>query len=673
MVLTSEGTVRLTIALLLILACAAPVQAEPASASPTPADPAAAPLTLEELFRRPKYRSYTLSPDGRFMVEIFQAETPPAPKDRTDRQEWLRWYSSPLQEIWLTDLTTRQYQRVVAGVRGVRVSRVRWIDGRNFLWHVYRNDSWSIERVSINIKDDGTSELGEVMNLGNGFLLGLVPGTPLRMLVSGPDEGAISVFRVDPTQLLRPQMVASNRVAGPYEGLSEAAYDSTGTLRVLTMWRRFGDKRVLFRAALDQPWKPVFTAAQDPWRTLELVGFDDRNGMIQVVTDIESDRRVLRELDPRTGRLGRILHDDGRNDVTGAVSLDTTGRVTSVLINDNDARVVHLDPVLERMQSTVQKRIPGYTPRLLTVAADRSRAVIFTGESDNPGKYSLYDARDDKLFLMEHAMPWLKGRSLARSEPFSMKARDGLTIHGQFTPPQPAVAAPPVIVLPHGGPFGVRDYALYDAEVQYLASRGYAVLQVDFRGSGGYGRDFLKAGFGRWGGEMQDDLADALRWLIGTGKVDGARACIYGGSYGGYAAVMGLIRYPELFRCGATMAGVSDLSLLHSSTEFRNDPWVANLLREIIGDPVKEKERLQRSSPAFLARQIKRPLLIAHGAKDERADPEHAWRLRAAVEAAGGKPVWMMFEEEGHGLVDPENREAFYTRLVAFFDEHLRK
>jgi dipeptidyl aminopeptidase/acylaminoacyl peptidase len=247
-----------------------------------------------------------------------------------------------------------------------------------------------------------------------------------------------------------------------------------------------------------------------------------------------------------------------------------------------------------------------------------------------------------------------------------LKARDGTPLHGYLTLPKGLQRNAPLVVMPHGGPFGVRDNWEYSPDVQLLASRGYAVLQVNFRGSSGYGREFLMAGYREWGGAMQHDVTDATRWAIEQGIADPQRVCIYGASYGGYAALMGVASEPDLYRCAIGHIGVYDLPMMYSQGDIQDRLSGENYLDDTLG-----RDGLEERSPTRLASSIKVPVLLTAGKEDDRAPPEHTERMAAALRKAGRQVESKVYAGEGHGLYVEANRLDHAQRVLAFLDRHI--
>ncbi len=302
---------------------------------------------------------------------------------------------------------------------------------------------------------------------------------------------------------------------------------------------------------------------------------------------------------------------------------------------------------------------------------DGQHVLVRVSSDRDPGSYYLLDRTTKQTVLIARRKPWLNPEELARSEPISFKARDGLEIHGYLTMPTTATnGAPPLIVMPHGGPFGVDDSWFYDEEVQILAAHGYAVLRVNFRGSSGFGRSFEELGHRQWGKKMQDDVTDATRWAMANGKIDPARICIFGSSYGGYAALMGVVREPDLYRCAVSTVGVTDLNLMRKWGDIQRSESGRNYLDTQIGkDPVE----LHEHSPVKHVAKIQVPVLLVHGRHDQRVSFEHAKAMQEAMAKAGKPLETYFFGNETHGIYDDENRKEYYGRVLKFLASSLKK
>ncbi|HEU4373282.1 MAG TPA: S9 family peptidase [Telluria sp.] len=301
---------------------------------------------------------------------------------------------------------------------------------------------------------------------------------------------------------------------------------------------------------------------------------------------------------------------------------------------------------------------------------DDGQKLLFEVQSDrDPGSYYVFDKQTGKAAMLFANMPLIDSDQMAERKPVSFAARDGVVITGYLTVPKnPGNKRLPMVLLPHGGPFDIKDEWYFDDDSQFLASRGYAVLQVNFRGSGGRGVGFRQAGFRQWGGKILDDLIDGVKWANGRADIDPARVCVYGISYGGYAALMLPVREPAMFKCSVGYAGRYDMITKYDQRGIKGDTRLTNYLIRTMGD---DPAVLAANSPSRLADQIKVPVLLIHGAKDKTTDIEQANAMREALTRAGRPPEWLMFEREGHGFYDSEHRKEVYQRLEAFLAKHI--
>jgi dienelactone hydrolase len=335
------------------------------------------------------------------------------------------------------------------------------------------------------------------------------------------------------------------------------------------------------------------------------------------------------------------------------------------------ARAVYFDESGEdaRLHKLLSQQFPGAWVSFHSFSRD-GRLLLFGVSSDrDPGSYYLFNKDTGKADLLFSAMEGIDAERMAERRPVSFRSRDGVTLHGFLTAPPAAPGVKlPMVLLPHGGPHGVADDWFFDTDAQFLASRGYAVLQVNFRGSDGRGPNFMHAGYRQWGGRIQDDLVDGVRWAIGQGTVDPKRICVAGASFGGYSALMLAAREPDMFRCAVGYAGVYDLNLMETTAEAKNDVRFLAQLRRYIGT---DKAELDRFSPALLASRIKAPVLLVHGGKDKRAPLNQAEAMRDALVKAGHPPEWFLAPDEGHGFYDTKNVTEFYQRLEAFLAKNL--
>lgn len=324
-----------------------------------------------------------------------------------------------------------------------------------------------------------------------------------------------------------------------------------------------------------------------------------------------------------------------------------------------------------KLHKVLTKSFPGQDVRFASFSDDGNKIILFVESDKNPGDYYLMDRTSGKAEHLFALRPWIDPERMAERRPIQFKARNGEILHGYLTmPPGVGEKKLPMVLIPHGGPLGVADAWSYDDDAQFLASRGYLVLQVNFRGSGGRGLTFHDKGYGQWGTGIQEDLIDGVRWTIEQGTADAARICVFGGSFGGYSAMMSVVRAPGLFKCAVGLAGVYDLPMfVKDDTQVGNNSRINFYIKSLGTD----KAVLAANSPARLADKIDVPVFLAHGEKDKNVLPEQAEAMHAALDKAGKKHEWMMVPKEGHGFYAEKNRIAFYEKLEAFLALHLGK
>lgn len=372
--------------------------------------------------------------------------------------------------------------------------------------------------------------------------------------------------------------------------------------------------------------------------------------------------------DPETDSRTKVARDDNV-DALGVLS-NRLGVGYGVVFMDGEPRIENFDKTSPDAitLSTLLNSFPDSWVTITSYTADGKELTFRTWSDKDPGTYYLLD-RDRKATYMLGVRDWIDKDKMAEKQPIQFKARDGLTIHGYLTvPPGSDGKNLPLIVNVHGGPFGPYDSWGFDWEVQLLASRGYAVLQPNFRGSGNYGRRFTELGYQQWGGTMQDDVTDATLWAIEQGIADKDRICIYGGSYGGYAAGMGIAKEPDLYRCAVGYVGVYDLGMLYTRGDIGQRDSGERFLAEAVGGG---RENLNSRSPNKLVDRIKTPILLVAGGEDFRAPPEHSEVFHKSLQRAGKTSELMIDDDEGHGFYKLDSRQAFYGRMLAWFDRYI--
>ena len=389
---------------------------------------------------------------------------------------------------------------------------------------------------------------------------------------------------------------------------------------------------------------------------------------LYVISSIGSDTGELRELDFATGKEKTIAKDD-EADVSDLMIHPDTHVIQAVSFSKARRTWKVIDDSIKEDFAAIAKIRDGDFNVANRDRADKTWLVVFDVD-DGPVYYYAFDRTTKKAQLLFVNRKALEGLTLAKMKPISVKARDGLTIHGYLTlPPGVEPKSLPMVLNVHGGPWA-RDNWGYDGEVQWLANRGYAVLQLNYRGSTGYGKKFLNAANREWGGKMHDDLVDGVKWVVDQGIADPKRICIFGGSYGGYATLVGLTFTPDLFACGVDIVGPSNLITFQETIPPYWKP-LEPILWQRVGCPVNDVEFLKSRSPLFHVDKIVRPLLIAQGANDPRVKKSESLQMVEALKRAGKVVEYVEYPDEGHGFARPENRLDFYGKAEHFLSEHL--
>jgi dipeptidyl aminopeptidase/acylaminoacyl peptidase len=427
-----------------------------------------------------------------------------------------------------------------------------------------------------------------------------------------------------------------------------------------------GGSDLMVREAVDKPWKKIrhwsFEEEGQP------IGFSKDGKTLYLEGNHDANTSRLLALDLTTGKES-VLAEDDTYDVGGTLVHPTRHIIQAVAINRDKRDWKVLDNDIAEDFKALGKIRSGQFSVASRDLADKTWLVSYETD-DGPTTYYVYDRGTHEAKLLFSSQPKLDGLSLSAMKPISFKSRDGLTIHGYLTTPVGGETKNlPTVLLVHGGPWG-RDTWGFNPMVQWLANRGYAVLQVNFRGSAGYGKKFLNAGNREWGGKMHDDLLDAVEWVVREGVANPKKIAIMGGSYGGYATLVGLTFSPNVFACGVDIVGPSNIISLLKTIPPYWGPMKAMFAKRV-GDVEKEEEFVKSRSPLFKVDQIKVPLLIGQGANDPRVNQAESDQIVAALRKANKPVEYVVYTDEGHGFARPENRLHFYALAESFLAKHI--
>ncbi len=558
------------------------------------------------------------------------------------------------------------------------VRRIEWVDDRHLV--VYVGWQGTGHRV-VTVWPEGDGIATELRRIPvRGQLVSLLPGRRGEVLwsVSSMTSVETVVYRAPIADLLE----APNEAVPATRGVSRvAAFDGRvdvwgadphGAVRAALVVE--GARFTLWvRRSETSEWRAIVEADLEEGDDFPVpVGFAEDGCAVIVIARVEDEPSALYEIDCETGELGDVLLARSDADVTGAIFDDTGTRVIGATFDREGLPAsAYFDSFNDRYQRSLEASFPGMAVSLLGASRDRRRLLVLTLGAREPGAYYVVDTERKEALPVGRVMPWLDPDDLADSVVVRAAASDGPEVEAFLTRSERAGPRPPLVVLPHGGPIGVRDLRHFDPLVQYLAAGRLAVLQVNYRGSGGRGGAFLDAARRQWGAGIEDDVEASVERVVALGWVDPERICIAGGSYGGYSALMSVIRYPERYRCSASLNGPTDLPFLYHSWPFmKHTKPGRDYFLEFIGDPDEDYEELLEISPAYRADEIRVPLLLVHGVRDERVRVDHFHRMRFALDAHGRAYESHLIQDGGHSL-STDQWVRFAMRLRHFVSRHL--
>lgn len=603
-------------------------------------------ISVEDFFKNAEKRTFRLSPDGEYISYM-------APyKNRMNIH--VRKFDS--------DSAVRVTNAVDRGIYGYY-----WASNNKL---VYVRDKGGNENDHIfSVNKDGTDELELTPFEG-------VKAQIIDDLEDNEEEMIIGLNKRNP-QVFDPYRLNINtgEMKLLYENpgnITGWSTDHNGNLRIAMVVNGV-DQTIMYRENEDQPFKEVLTT--DFKQTLDPQFFDFDNGhIIYAVSNLGRDKAAIVKYDLNENKEVEELFKSDEVDIEG-ISYSKKRKVPIVIsYTTTKLNREFLDKEYEDIYTTLKNKLGASNDYYIT-ANNKNEDVflVYVGNDKTRGAYYHYDHNSKEIKHIADLSPWIKSEHLADMKPIQYTSRDGLTIHGYLTLPVGKDAKNlPVVVNPHGGPWA-RDRWGYNPEVQLLANRGYAVLQMNFRGSTGYGRKFWESSFKKWGQEMQNDVTDGVKWLIDEGVADSERIAIYGGSYGGYATLAGITNTPELYAAAVDYVGVSNIFTWMETIPPYWEPY-REMIYEMVGDPnTIDSVMMKANSPAFHVDKIKTSLFIAQGANDPRVKQAESDQMVEALKKNGVTVQYMLKEDEGHGFYNEENRFDFYNAMIEFLDENLKE
>lgn len=598
--------------------------------------------TLESFFYESARFAERLSPDGKQVAYL-------GPDDEQ------------INRLWVVGIEPSDAPSQISAVDGAAVAAFFWIGNDSLLWQT-TGPGGKQQLFLRDLPDDAAREIltGEERSIR---LEGVVDSADPAILV-GLSEGPSAfpdLYRVKLRANKAPELVCTN----PHQILTWA-WDGAGTPVAGLRWTGNGAKEIL--NLHDGSGTVVFRA--EPADDARLLSATHDGSQIMILTDRDADHTHVESIELATGK-GKVIATDPlhRLDVDQVVADAKSGTIFAAGYSDGNIRWQSQAPSFREMLQAVAGLPDSLNMTFLGFDADRKHCLLKRFSDRDPGTVYLYDSETHRMRMLWHERP---GMALCETKPIHYAARDGCPIPGYLTLPRHSKAPWPLVVFPHGGP-RMRTYPGFDGRVQFLASRGYAVLQPNFRGSRGYGKAFMNAGDGQWGkGVMQTDVTDGVDHLVRSGMADPRRVAILGGSYGGYAALAGLAFTPDRYAAGVCLFGISDLVDYASHSPVEWQAYAGDTTRRL-ADPstIDGQKTLCDLSPVNHASAFKAPLLIYHGANDNLIPVSHARRMVDAMKKSGKTVDYLLATHEGHGFSRPESEIAVYHAIEIFLHEHL--
>lgn len=621
-------------------------------------------IPTEDFSKRFDYSQVALSPDGKYLAlavpneEETETKLQVFPLDGSREPKVLRFGN----QQHVSDLIWSDNDTFVVSRAEKRPLRERLVSNGE-LWSS-NVDGKNQKPLFAYIPDDSI-RAGRRKDEGFAFVESILRDEPGMVLVNFVcwncgEEPPTVIYKVDTKTGNRKEVERYNKEA-------YFSYDNTGRARLRTSLDKEDEPVLHYRPTPDSDWQPV--PATLAGYTMGSLAFDkDNNTAYAEISDKREPTQYYRVdfakgtrerlIGREDASIGKILYG-GYNDVPFGITYDSDKPTIRYLDNNSEWAKLH---------AGLMKAFPGQMIDFYSFSRD-DNVLLFRAWSDrNPGNFYIFNRDTKKVRLVGELQPWLKPERLAPVRPFEFKASDGLKLFGFYTARANVTGPQPMVVMPHGGPYGVADDWSYDRDAQFLASRGYAVLQVNYRGSGGRGNKFMTSGYKEWGGKLVDDVADGVKWAIDNKLADPNRICIYGSSYGGYAALQGTIRYPELYKCAIGYVGVYDLTVMYKEGDIKQTRSGRRFLDRTLGD---DQAALIAASPARNVEKVKVPVMLVQGTLDRRVPMAQFEALERAFRKAKVPIETMVVSGEGHGFVKPENITDLNNRVAKFLEGHI--
>jgi len=602
-------------------------------------------IPLEDFFKNPEKTRYQISPDGKYYSYMAPYE---------NRLNVFVQERGKEESIRLTSETDRD----IAGYFWPNNEQILFVkdDGGNENYKLYGVNIDGSDLVCFtDFEDVRTQIIDDLEDIEDEVIIGMNKRNPT---VFDPYRLNIKTGEME--------MLAEN--PGNIQGWM---FDHAGKLRVAYAIVGGVNTSILYRETEQDEWEDVLTTSFKDEMSPRFFTFDNKN--VIATSNLGRDKSVVVEFDIANGKEVEVLYENPDYDVQGVYFSRKRKVMTSASFTSWKRERHFFDDETKKLFDRINQDLGDYDIGISGSNKNEGVYIIRTYSDRSLGAYYIYDKNTDKIEKITDVSPWIDENEMAKVFPIKYTSRDGLTINGYMTLPKGYTKETaknlPFIVNPHGGPW-YRDGWGFNPEIQFLANRGYGVLQMNFRGSTGYGKEFWEISFKKWGLEMQDDITDGTQWLIDKGYADPERIAIYGGSYGGYATLMGLVKEPELYAAGVDYVGVSNMFTFLETIPPYWEPML-DMFYEMVGSPKADSLLLRKVSPAFHADKIVAPLFVAQGRNDPRVNVDESDQMVDAMKKRGVDVEYLVKDNEGHGFRNEENRFDFYRAMEQFLNTHL--
>ncbi|WNC69930.1 prolyl oligopeptidase family serine peptidase [Thalassotalea nanhaiensis] len=548
-----------------------------------------------------------------------------------------------------------------------------WIDNSSIILEAYIRGKGSALLLSkLTIEQSELIKLENKYLLEGVFLANSMPSVKNKFIVGKWKEGKTSLYVLDLSQKyfqgqLRSKFKLNRRAP-------DATHWITNTRGSITAGYGFDENesknKVWIKNLKTGKWNVIWEGEENTTFKPVLVTKDSKT--LYVLSNEQDDLISLYTYDLVEKKYIEKIFENTSVDVNSALVSTEKDEVLGIsFVEDGFLKRTYFSEIDKILDVELKEAVDESKPYIVDFNLDKTIAIVETSSTTDPGTYHLFNIDTMELIKFSSKAPWLKEFDVGTSQVIKSKSIDGQNIESYLTLPVSKATVPPLIVLPHGGPISVQDTRHFNTHVQFLVSLGYAVLQPNYRGSFGYGKKFQSEGMQQWGRLIEDDIQSGINEVVKNGLIDPNKICIYGISYGGYSALISAVNRPEVFKCAASYAGVTDLPLLFNDMKLAKSDRLNNLLKKIVGDPETELNTLMEYSPVYQAKDITIPIFLAQGDKDIIVDIEHFYRMKKIMDIYGVEYDSMVLKDEGHGFKYLNSIVLFYVKLDAFFRRSL--